>query len=98
MNSIGVEPFFLIELYEQYRCQSKEELFRKEAGTMRQLKSVLNNKIQRRTLKEWKENNADVIKKKSEIYYDEKKQTILRKKKTYYIERKEQKQVLSKAG
>ena len=65
---------------------------------MRQLKSVLNNKIQRRTLKEWKEDNADVIKKKSEIYYDEKRQTILRKKKTYYIERKEQKQVLSKAG
>jgi hypothetical protein len=80
MNNIGIDHFY-IELYEQYPCQSKEELFRKEGETMRELKPVLNNKIQGRTLEEWLEDNKEYLEKDRKERYAKNRDKILEYKK-----------------
>ena len=60
MNNFGVENFH-IELLENYPCNSKEELLKREGEKIREFKPVLNSKIQGRTLEEWLKDNEDYL-------------------------------------
>ena len=83
MIDLGIEIFY-IELYEKYPCDSKEELFRKEGEIIRELKPILNNKIQGRTLQEWLEDNKEYLKQDRKERYERNKDKILENKKEYY--------------
>ena len=89
MNELGIDNFY-IELYEKYPCDSKEELFRKEGETIRQLQPTLNNKIQGRTLQEWLKDTEDYRKEDRKQRYEKNRDVILEKKKIYYEERRDE--------
>ncbi len=69
-----------IELYEEYPCENKEQLNKREGEVIRQIGS-LNVCIPNRTTKEWRFDNKDKINQ----YYQDKQQDILKQKKEYYI-------------
>ena len=83
MIELGIGNFY-IELYEKYSCDSKEELFRKEGETIRELKPMLNNKIQDRTLQEWLEDNKEYLKQNRKERYERTRDRILENKKERY--------------
>lgn len=89
---------FYIELHEDYPCENKNELLRREGQVQRELKASLNKNIAGRTQKEYYEENKetiagkrkkyneankDKIKEKSKIYYEANMETIAGKKKKY---------------
>ena len=81
MNELGVDNFY-IELIENFPCENVELLRKREGELIREL-GTLNSRIERRTSKEWREENKDIRKEKREKNRDE----ILKKKR---IQRKEQ--------
>ena len=83
MNEVGIDNFY-IELFEKYPCDSKEELFRKEGEVMRELKPILNSKIQGRTLEEWLDDNKEYLTQERKNRYERNKDQILEKKKEYW--------------
>ena len=88
MNDIGVANFY-IELLENYPCNSKEELLKREGEKIRELKPILNSKIQGRTLEEWLKDNEDYLREDRKNRYEKNKEKILENKKDYYIKRKD---------
>ena len=52
MNELGIDKFY-IELIENYPCESKEELCKREGHFIREM-GTLNSVIAGRTQKEWK--------------------------------------------
>jgi uncharacterized GH25 family protein len=73
-----------IELYENYPCDSKEELFRKEGEVIREFSEMcVNKQITGRTKKEYYEDNKDKIKEKQKKRYEDKKEIISEKAKKY---------------
>ena len=88
MNDMGVDIFY-IELLENYPCNSKEELLKKEGQKIRELKPILNSKIQGRTREEWYKDNEDYLREERKKRYERNKDRILENKKLYYIERKD---------
>lgn len=56
-----------IELYENYPCDSKEELCKREGEVIREI-GTLNNKIAGRDIKQYRIENADKIKEKNKLY------------------------------
>ena len=75
MNELGVDNFY-IELIENFPCENVELLRKREGELIREL-GTLNSRIERRTSKEWREENKDIRKEKREKNRDE----ILKKKK-----------------
>ena len=67
MNVIGNDKFS-IELHETYPCASKEELHARENHWIRQL-GTLNMAIPGRTDKEYREDNAELLKEKHKEYH-----------------------------
>jgi hypothetical protein len=82
MEEIGKDNFY-IELYEEYPCQTKEQLNKREGEIMREI-STLNLRIAGRTFQEYrethkaekaetdkkyKENNKEVIKEKRTMLF-----------------------------
>ena len=57
-----------IELHENYPCNTREELGRREGEVMRELKATLNKKIEGRTQKEYYIDNKDEILEKQNQY------------------------------
>jgi hypothetical protein len=55
INELGIDNFY-IELYENYNCNNKEELLKKEGEVIR-LIGTLNKKIEGRTRKEYRQSN-----------------------------------------
>jgi len=76
-----------IELYEEYPCNNKPELERREGQVQRQI-ATINNRIAGRTHKEYRDENRDKILEKTKKYRDDNKVNILENKKTYYNENK----------
>jgi hypothetical protein len=77
-----------IELYENYPCDSKEELLKREGEVIREI-GTLNNKIAGRDLKQYYIDNIDKIKKYKQEYYIENADKIKEYKQKYYIENSE---------
>jgi hypothetical protein len=89
MNELGIYKFY-IELYELYKCNTKEELNKREGEVIRQI-GTLNMRIAGRTQKEYYENNLDKIKEyyennkdKIKEYRESNKDKIKEVKKEYY--------------
>ena len=92
-----------IELYENYPCNTREELGKREGEVMRELKATLNKRIEGRTMKEYyvdnkKERldyqnqyyqyNKDEITEYKKEYNKSNKDKILEYKKQYYLQNK----------
>ena len=73
-----------IELYEEYPCDNREQLCKREGEVIR-LIGTLNSKIEGRTNKEWYNDNKEKKKK----YYEDNKEKISKQKKEYYENNKE---------
>ena len=85
-----------ITLYENYKCETKKDLQKREGEIIRLLGS-LNTKIEGRTHKEYYyENRSNVLKQKKD-YYVANRDKILESKKVYYINNKKSKILKSKA-
>ena len=57
MNELGINNFY-IELYENYKCNSKEELNRREGEVIRDI-GTLNSNITGRTPQEYRKDNKE---------------------------------------
>jgi hypothetical protein len=62
-----------IELYEDYPCNSKKELVRREGQVIRQI-GTINKQITGRTDKEYREDNTEKIKEYHKKYYEDNKE------------------------
>ena len=90
MREIGIDNFY-IELYEDYPCEKKEELNRKEGEFIRQL-GTLNTVIAGRTPKEYYDDNKELISEKGRQFRDEHKDEI---KKRHQIYKKKNKEMIN---
>ena len=77
-----------IELIEEYPCNSKAELEKKEGEYIRNNK-CLNKVIPDRTIKEWREDNKEKLTEYNKEYYENNKQSILEYHKKYNENNKE---------
>ena len=84
MNELGINNFY-IELIENFPCDNIEQLRKREGEVIRQL-GTLNMRVERRTHKEWREENKEHLKKK----YEENRNEILKKKKEKYEENRDE--------
>ena len=82
MNELGVDAFY-IELLEDYPCQKKEELLKKEGEKIRELNSELNKIISGRNKQEYYQNNRDEIKDRQKHRYEGNKPHYLEYAKAY---------------
>jgi hypothetical protein len=64
-----------IELYEDYPCDRKEQLNKREGQVIREI-STLNKKIEGRTDKEYREDNKEKIKEKQKEYEQKNKEKL----------------------
>ena len=87
MKEIGVEHFY-IELLEEYPCENKEQLLKKEGFYIRQI-GTLNGCIVGRTPKEYKEEHKDKIIEFQKQYYKENKDKLKEHRKQYTEENKD---------
>jgi hypothetical protein len=77
-----------IELYENYSCNSREELCKREGEVIRLIGS-LNKNIAGRDDKQYKINNADKIKEQLKQYRIDNADKIREQKKEWYLKKKE---------
>ena len=77
-----------IELYEEYPCNNKKELEKREGEVIR-LFGTINKGIAGRTYKEWVEDNKEKIAKRKKIYSENNKEKIAERKKIYNEKNKE---------
>jgi hypothetical protein len=77
-----------IELYEEYQCDNKEQLLKREGEIIREI-GTLNSKIAGRTEKEYRDDNKELLSKKTKAYYETNKDTILKQQKETYDKNKE---------
>ncbi len=92
-----------ISLIEEYPCENKEQLERREGEIMRATPNYINKLIAGRTYDEYYEENADRIKKRCNEYRLKNHEIIKEKKKQYYeknkvqiLENKREKRALQK--
>jgi hypothetical protein len=83
IRETNIEDWY-IELYEEFACENKEQLNRREGEIIREI-GTLNKQIAGRTYKEYNDDN----KSKRKEYYEANKNKILEKKKDYYLKNKE---------
>ena len=79
MRKTNIEDWY-IELYEEFSCENKEQLNKREGQIIREI-GTLNKLIAGRTQKEYIEDNKDKIKEYKKEY-QEKKRNNIRKKET----------------
>ena len=78
----------LIELLENYSCNSKDELRSREGYHIRQ-NECINKRIENRSLKEWREERREELLEKKKQYREQNKELIREKARTYYNDNKE---------
>jgi hypothetical protein len=83
IRETNIEDWY-IELYEEFSCESKEQLNQREGEVIRKI-GTLNKLIAGRTKVEYVEDNKDKIKK----WFIDNKDKILQKQKDYYLKNKE---------
>ena len=87
MDNIGVEHF-KIELIEDFSCELKNELLRREGYWIRKLnthKCGYNKILSGRKNAEWRMDNREIILQKKREYYERNKELILQKQKEYCV-------------
>jgi len=84
-----------IDLVENFPCNSKAELNKREGWYIRNSDCV-NKRIAGRTQQEYDFDNKEIFAEKAKIYYAENKESILEKSKAYYEANKEKKSEKSK--
>ena len=77
-----------IELYEEYPCDNKE-LLEKREGEVTRLIGNINKQIAGRTIKEWKDDNKEQLKEKAKEYYQKNKEEKKEYSKIYFNNNKE---------
>lgn len=77
-----------IVLIENYPCNSKEELSKKEAEYIVN-NDCCNKQIPTRTPKEWREEHRDIIREKDKKYYQENRDKIREKTKQYHLQNRD---------
>jgi len=90
-NTIGIDHF-KIELIEEYPCENKEQLCRREGYWIRKLnthKCGYNKEVAGRTQKQYRQENKEQIKKYKKQHYQENKEQILEKQEKYRQENKD---------
>jgi hypothetical protein len=92
MNSLGHDSF-RIELIENYPCESKAELLRREGIIIRELEPTLNANVAGRTVQEYRQEKAELIamlNKKWKKEHDEAVKKYMKEYcKTYYTQHKD---------
>jgi hypothetical protein len=83
-----------IELIEDFPCERKEQLDRRE-GELQRERNCINKNIAGRTLKEWYQNNKEQIANQHKEYREENKEHIKDYFKTYHEQNKEKKNAYS---
>lgn len=79
-----------IELLEEFKCENKMQLEKREGELIREHKNnCVNKNIMGRTEKEWREDNKDILKDKRKHYYEDNKDIIREKHKQYNEDNKE---------
>lgn len=73
-----------IELIEEYPCENKNQLERREGQIMRETVNCVNKQIAGQTKREYREVNKKVIKEYNEEYYQANKEVLSEKHKEYY--------------
>jgi len=79
----------VIELIEDFPCESKKELERREGEIMKTTLNCCNKLIAGRTMKEWRDENTERIAKQQKQYYIENTTTIAERAKQYRIDNAE---------
>jgi hypothetical protein len=79
---------FYIELYEEFKCENKEQLNKREGEVQRQI-ATINKCIAGRTKSEYYEENQETILEKQKKYYEDNKETLLEQKKIYREDNKD---------
>ena len=80
-----------IELYENYPCNNKQELEKREGELIREI-STINKNIVGRTPKEYKQDNKEQIKEQRKQYHNNNKKNFNEKSRNYYYNNKEKMQ------
>ena len=88
MNEHGSENFY-IELYEEYPCENKAQLQRREGEVIREV-GTLNKKIEGRTRKEYYEDNFEHLQKHKKDYWHSNRDYLLEKKREYCEKNKDE--------
>ena len=87
-NTINNCDEWYIELFEEYPCETVEQLTRREGEIIR-LIGTLNQVIAGRTSKEYREDNKEKIKEREKEYREDNKEKIKERKKEYREKNKE---------
>ena len=87
MNELGSDKFY-IELYELYKCNTKEELNKREGEIIREI-STLNMRIEGRTKQEYYNDNKEHITERTKKYYSANQERNLKYQKQHYDKNKE---------
>ena len=80
-NEYGVENC-KIELIEYFKCDTLQELRRKEGEIIKNTECI-NKRVEGRTKQEWAEDNKDKIKEREREWYENNKENILEQRKKY---------------
>lgn len=83
-------PDYYIELIEEFKCENKMELTRREGEIIRATENCVNKVVAGRTINEWREENKEDIAQKKKIYYQDNKEYFSQKNKEYYEDNKEE--------
>jgi hypothetical protein len=87
MNELDIDDFY-IELYEDYPCERKEILNKREGEVIREI-GTLNKRIEGRTIKEYAEDNKVHIQEQRKDFYENNKGKISERKKDFYSNNKD---------
>jgi Uri superfamily endonuclease len=87
---------YKIELLEEYECNNKQQLEKKEGEYIKNYECC-NEFVAGRTRKEWYNDNIDKVKERDKKRYENNKEVICEQKKTYYKENKEKMKEYNKA-
>ena len=89
---------YYIELIEDFPCENKNQLHKREGELIRENKNdCVNLVIPKRTLKEYKIDNKEKISQDWKKYYEKNKDALIQKQKEYRIDNKDKIKILEKA-
>jgi hypothetical protein len=77
-----------IELYEEFECENKEQLLKREGEIIREI-GTLNTQIAGRTIQEYYIDNKEQIKEIQKRYHNENKDNVSKKQHEYYLKNKD---------
>jgi hypothetical protein len=84
VNKTGWDDWY-IELYQDYPCENKEQLNRREGQIIREI-GTLNKQIAGRSIEQWRQDNCDKIKQEKKEYRQANAEKLKEKNKQYYRE------------